>query len=485
MTIMSEFIDRHDEISYLEKEFKAPGFKFISLIGRRRVGKTRLIEEFIKSKENAVYFLVQELDDKELRLAFAERLHRGLKISFFGTPSWETIFEEIFNISENMRVVLVFDEFQRFSGINKSVPSILQGLIDKHARKSGLFLIVTGSSIGMMHKLFDYTSALYGRRTGQLYIQPLKPYHLKEWFPNISVEKMVEIYSVFGGTPKYLEDADPEKSIMENIKNSIVNKKSILYNEPEILVKTELPDSATYFNILKLISEGKTKPVEIAGSLSIKQTSLGYFLSILEKDMELIKREVVVTEKKVRTKKSIYKMNDAFFRFWFRYVYPYKSEIEIGNVEYVTERIEKGLNSFIGHSFEDVCKDILLVMNRESGLLPFKISKIGTWWGHKREDGIRKELEIDITAINEDTKDILFIECKWKENVDAIKVLKELKEKTGFVDWNNEGRREYYAVFARSFKEGTKEPNAMLFDIKDIEKIIAKADAQKADPVLE
>jgi len=89
MTIMSEFIDRHDEI-YLEKEFKAPGFKFISLIGRRRVGKTRLIEEFIKSKENAVYFLVQELDDKELRLAFAERLHRGLKISFFGTPSWET-----------------------------------------------------------------------------------------------------------------------------------------------------------------------------------------------------------------------------------------------------------------------------------------------------------------------------------------------------------------------------------------------------------
>jgi len=459
-------------MSYLQQEYASAGFKFISLIGRRRMGKTRLIEEFIKNKPDAVYFLVQELDDKELRLAFAQRLHRELNISFFGIPSWDTIFEEIFKVSQNTRIVLIFDEFQRFSGINRSVPSILQGLIDTHARKSELFLIVTGSSIGMMHKLFDYTSALYGRRTGQLYIQPLKPFYLKEWFPDIPMEKMVEIYSVFGGTPKYLENADPQKSIMDNIASSILNKKSILYNEPEILVKTELPDSATYFNILKLISEGKTKPVEIAGSLSIKQTSLGYFLNILEKEMELIKREVVVTEKKVSTKKAIYIMNDPFFKFWFRYVYPYKSDIEIGNVDYVIEHIEKGLNSFIGHSFEDVCKYILLVMNRESGLLPFKISKIGRWWGHRREDGVRKELEIDIAAINNDTKDILFVECKWKDNVDAKKIIDGLKEKTEFVDWNNNNRKEYFAVFAKSFKERVTEPNIMLFDLNDLEKAI-------------
>lgn len=474
MTIISEFINRYDDKSYLEKEYNATGFKFISLTGRRRVGKTRLIEEFIKDKENAVYFLVQELDDKELRLAFAERLHRDLNINFLGTPSWDTIFEKVFEKSENMRIMLVFDEFQRFLSINKSVPSILQGFIDKYARISELFLIVTGSSIGMMHKLFDYTSALYGRRTGQLYIQPLKSFHIKEWFPYISIEKMVEIYSIFGGTPKYLEDANPKKSIMENIKKSILNKKSILYIEPEILVKTELTESATYFNILKLISEGKTKPVEIAGCLSIKQTSLGYYLNILEKDLELIKREVVVTEKKVRTKKSIYIINDSFFRFWFRYVFPYKSDIEIGNEGYVIEKIEKGLNSFIGHSFEDVCKDIFVLMNKENHLLPFKFSKIGRWWGHRREGGIRKELEIDFIAINDNTNEIIFVECKWKENVNAKKVLDLLKEKAVTVDWNNENRNEYYAVFAKSFKEKIVEPNVMLFDIENIENVIMK-----------
>ena len=472
MTIINRFIDRQEELSYLNQEYSSAGFKFISLIGRRRMGKTRLIEEFIKNKPDAVYFLVQELDDKELRLAFAKRLHRELNISFFGTPSWDTIFEEIFKASENTRIILVFDEFQRFLGINKSVPSILQGLIDTHARKSELFLIVTGSSIGMMHKLFDYASPLYGRRTGQLYIQPLKPFYLNEWFPHIPLKKIVEIYSVFGGTPKYLEDADPDKSIMDNITSSILDKKSILYSEPEILIKTELPNSATYFNILKLISEGKTKPVEIAGSLSIKQTSLGYFLGVLEKDMELIKREVVVTEKKARTKKSIYIMNDPFFKFWFRYVYPYKSDIEIGNADYVTEKIEKSLNSFIGHAFEDICKHILLAMNKESGMLPFKISKIGKWWGYKRDDGARKELEIDIVGINNETKDILFVECKWKENVDAKKIIDGLKEKTEFVDWHNTNRNEYYAVFAKSFKERITEPGIMLFDIKDIEKAI-------------
>lgn len=468
MTIKNVFIDRHDELSYLDREYNDDSFKFISVIGRRRVGKTRLIEEFLRDKKDAVYFFVQELGDQELRLSFAERLHRELNISFLGIPSWETLFLELFNASENLRVIVVLDEFQRFLNINKSVPSIMQELIDRYARKSRLFLITMGSSIGMMHRLFDHTSALYGRRTGQLDIQPLSVLNLKEWFPGAPLEKIIEIYSVFGGTPKYLEEINPGKTIIENIKSEILSKKCILYSEPEILVKTELPDSVTYFNILKLISEGKTRPSEIASFLTVKQTSLGYFLNVLEKDMDLIKREVLVTEEKQeRSKKAIYRIKDNFFRFWFRYVYPNKSDIEIDNLDIIFEKISRDLNSFIGRSFEDVCKEILLKLNRTPSI-PFVFSKIGLWWGFYRNGSSRKELEIDIVTLNEITGEILFCECKWQDNVNARKVLAELKEKTKFVEWNKEKRKDYYAIFARSFKERIKEPGVILFELKDL-----------------
>lgn len=472
MTIKTKFINREDELAYIEQEYKDINFKFISIIGRRRVGKTRLIEEFIKEKKSASYFLVQELDDMGLRMSLAEKLHRDLNMNFFGTPTWDDIFKEIFMLSETSRIVLIFDEFQRFLKINKSVPSILQGYIDKYAKKSKLFLIVTGSSIGMMHRLFDYSSALYGRRTGQITISPLKSFYLNEWFPGTPLEKIIEIYSVFGGTPKYLEDAEPKKTLVENIKNKILDKRSILYIEPEILIKTELAESSTYMSILKLISEGKTKSVEIADSLSIKTTSLNYFLNILEKDMGFIKKELIVTEQKERQKKVIYKMNDPFFKFWFRYIYPYKSDIEIENTDYVIQKIENDINSFTGYCFEDVCKEILLKSNKIDEPTPFKFSKIGSWWGHKREDGLRKELEIDIVALNENTRKILFCECKWQKNVDAKKVLDDLKEKSKFVEWNNENRGEYYAVFAKSFKNKISEPDTILFDLKDLDNAI-------------
>ena len=472
MTIINTFIDRKDDLEYIKQEYKDLNFKFISIIGRRRVGKTRLIKEFIKEKNNTSYFLVQELDDVGLRMSFAEKLHRDLNLNFLGVPTWNDIFEKIFILSKNKQIILIFDEFQRFSKINKTVPSILQEFIDKYAGKSKLFLIVTGSSIGMMHHLFDYTSALYGRRTGQITLNPLKSYYLTEWFSNTPIEKIIEIYSVFGGTPKYLEDVNPKKTLIENIKNKILDKRSILYIEPEILIKTELSESATYMNILKLISEGKTKSIEIADSLSIKTTSLNYYLTILEKDMSFIKKEYLVTEKKEKPKKVLYKMNDPFFKFWFKYVHPYKSDIEIENTDYVLQKIEKNINSFIGYCFEDICKEILLKTNKQNNPKPIKFSKIGTWWGYKRETGIRKELEIDIISLNENTKEIMFAECKWQKNVDSKKIINELKEKSKYVNWNNNNRKEYYVIFAKSFKNKINEPNTILFDIKDIEKIM-------------
>ena len=189
MTIKTDFINRKDELKYLKEEYDKQDFRFISVTGRRRLGKTRFIQEFLKNKPDYSYFLVPELNDMDIRLELSRRFHENFGLSFIGSPSWNEIFENLFVHSQNKRIVVVFDEFQRFFDINKGVFSLLQAFIDKYGNNSKMFLIVSGSSIGMMHKIFDHVSPLYGRRSGQLYFQPFNFFALKDWFPTLGISK--------------------------------------------------------------------------------------------------------------------------------------------------------------------------------------------------------------------------------------------------------------------------------------------------------
>ncbi len=455
MTI--KFVNRADELGFLAKEYKTTGFKFLSVIGRRRVGKTALMEKFMSGKRS-LYFFVPDIDDKELRLLFAKSLNEKFGLSFIGEPSWDEIFDRMLGIKE--RVIIIIDEFQRFLTINKSVPSILQKHIDNHHKKSEVFLVIMGSSIGMMHKLFDYSAPLYGRRTGQIDLEPFKFKHLFEWFPSVNAEKLMQIYAVFGGTPKYLLEVNA-KDLMKSVEAGILSKRGALYNEPEMLIRTELPNPATYFNIMKLIAQGRTKTNEIADMISIKQTSLSYFLTVLEKDMGLIRKENPVTELKPKSKKTLYFISDNFFNFWFRFVYPNMSYLEIENSGPVMESVRSNFAAFAGRAFEGVCKEFLIEANVK-GRLPFSATNIGRWWS--RQD------EIDIVAFNKKTKEMLFCECKWKNNVDPNAIISDLKKKSEHIELFKKGRKAYYAVFAKSFNKKVKERDVLLFDVNDIKK---------------
>lgn len=450
MTIINRFVNRKNELGFLTKEYKKQGFRFLSITGRRRVGKTALVENFILGKD-ALYLFVPDINDKELRLLFTKNLSEKFKLNFVD-QTWDEIFDQMLSIEK--KCIIVIDEFQRFLTINKSVPSILQKYIDRHHQKSRVFLITMGSSIGMMHRLFEYTAPLYGRRTGQIELEPLKFRHLLEWFPSVPADKVVEIYAIFGGTPKYLLEVD-SKDIVECLQESILSKTGILYNEPEILARTELPDPSTYFNIMKLIAQGKTKMNEIADMISIKQTSLSYFLKVLEKDMGFVKKESPVTELKPKSKKTLYFINDNFINFWFRFVYPNMSYLEIENYSPVVDSVRKNMGAFVGKVFEDICKEFLI----ENKNILFSITNIGRWWN--------KNEEIDIVAFNKKTKEMLFCECKWKDNVDPDATINELKKRADYVELFKEDRKDYYAVFAKSFSKKSKS-NVLLFDMKDI-----------------
>jgi hypothetical protein len=240
------------------------------------------------------------------------------------------------------------------------------------------------------------------------------------------------------------------------------------------LLKTEISDSNTYFNILKNISQGVTKPTGIANNSGIKPTSLDYYLNTLVNDLDLVKREIPVTEKQ-KSKKVVYQMKDNFFRFWFRFVYPYLSEIEIGNTSIVVDRIQSELNTFVGNTFEEITKQFLIEKNKK-GDLGFTFGKIGKQWGRYQKSKGKNTYEIDLAALNENTNEILFCECKWHNQKIDVGVLKSLIDKSRFVDWHKNKRTEYFAVVSKSgitenALEFARENNFMLFTLDDFENI--------------
>lgn len=321
----------------------------------------------------------------------------------------------------------------------------------------------------MMHRIFDHAAPLYGRRTGQLSFEPFMFYALNEWFPQLSLAERVYIYAIYGGTPKYLEEVE-DKNPPESLKK-ILSRTSLLYSEPETLLKTEIQENNTYFNILKVIAAGTTTPSEIAAASGIKSTSIDYFLTVLRNDLDLVRRETPICEKKP-TKKSIYLIKDNFFKFWFRFIYPNYSELEMGNSELVLSRIEAELDRFTGPAFEEITKQFLIDLNFQ-GKLPFTFGKIGKQWGKFRGEPGRNTYEIDLAALNESTKEILFCECKWQKQPVRAELLEGLAEKAKLVDWYSEERKEYFAFmtrggFTEEARELAREKGFLLFTLEDL-----------------
>lgn len=467
------FINREKEIGILKERYDSNKFEFVSIIGRRRTGKTTLIKKFLDGKKDSLYFYIPYGYEKDIKLDLVEELISNFNISFLREPSWKELFEKIFEHSRNKRMILVFDEFQRFLKINISVPSILQGIIDDYKDVSGLFLIAVGSSIGMMNSLFDYTSPLYGRRTARIDISPFDYQNMRKYIEEGEEEK-INVYSIYGGTPKYLEIYKEEKTrgnttdLMNIIENTILKKDSFLYNEPILLLKTELKESEEYFSILKAISSGKCTFNEIGNSISVDKNTLSYYLNTLKENLDLVERIVPSTEKPEKSKKGRYVIKDIFFRFWFKFVLPNMTMLELENTKPVVMKINKELNAFVGFVFEDVVRELIVHANKRHILvdgceIPL-FSNIGAWWD-------RKGNEIDICAVSYDKKEILLGEVKWRNTKSDVSDIQMLIDKSSVVPYD--GKKILLFTSKSGFTEDAKEfmkgKGILSLDLKDIE----------------
>ena len=445
-----KFIGRQTELAKLNAEYTHVS-SFVVIYGRRRVGKTTLIKEFLK-KKTAFYFLAtEELENQSMkRLAgvVARTTNNSLlqKATF---TDWLDLFQVIADYKPEEKKVLVIDEFPYLVKTNPAFPSILQNAWDEILKESNVMLILSGSLIGMMQKhALSYDSPLYGRRTAQMRLAPL-PFTDIYAVQKMSFEKAVEQYAVTGGVPKYLEFFEDGRELEEQLKENVLSKSGFLYEEPNFLLKSESVTAVNYFSIIKAIADGNHKLGKIAGVLGQETSALTPYLATLA-DLGFIEKRTPVTEKNPeKSRKGLYFIADNFTRFWFRYVYPYKGELELDNMQIVMDEMGKDfITGFVAFVYEDICKNIFVNLCK-NGLISFVPSRIGSYWLNDY-DG---DTEIDVMAVDSQNKLVFVGECKYHGKPVDAPVYFALKDK---VVNANEIKKAYpgygviYGVFSKS-----------------------------------
>lgn len=439
---MEQFVDRELEIRTLEKEYAKKESSLVVVYGRRRVGKTTLLSEFMKDKK-ALYFLATQEAEALNRGAFQEKAAAFIENSLLAetiVDKWDTIFKTIVSYSWEEKPVLIIDEFQYLGKANPAFPSVFQRIWDEILMKSSVMVILCGSLISMMvSQTLSYNSPLYGRRTAQIRLKQIPFRYYGEFAPGLSRKEQIERYAVTGGVPKYIESFSDCTDIFVGIEENILNRMGYLYEEPHFLLQQEVAEVGSYFSVLRAIAFGRTKLSEIASFMEAKATDLTRTLKTLI-ELDLVQREVPVTEENPeKSKKGLYRITDYYIRFWFTMIYPNQGDVEQGNITYVMEKIRKRfVRSHAAFVYEDVCREELAVRKD----LPCHFPKIGRYWD--------KNTEIDIVALNEEEGTILFGECKyWSDSV-GVDVFYQLQEKAKRVLWHKDGRKEIYCIFSMS-----------------------------------
>lgn len=445
-----KFIGRQAELAKLNAEY-AHDSSFVVIYGRRRVGKTTLIKEFLREK-TAFYFLAtEELESQSMkRLAgVVARTTNNTLLQKATFIDWLDLFQVIADYKPEEKKVLVIDEFPYLVKTNLAFPSVLQNAWDELLKDSNVMLILSGSLIGMMKKhALSYESPLYGRRTAQMRLAPLNFTDIYE-VQTMPFEKAVEQYGVTGGVPKYLEFFEDDRELAEQLRETVLSKSGFLYEEPNFLLKSESVTAVNYFSIIKAIADGHHKLGKIAGVLGLETSALTPYLATLA-DLGFIEKRTPVTEKNPeKSRKGLYFIADNFIRFWFRYVYPYKGELELDNMQIVMDEMSKDFTTgFLAFVYEDICKNIFANLYK-TGAIPFVPSRIGSYWLNDY-DG---DTEIDVCAVDGQNKRVFVGECKYHAKPVDAPVYFALKEKVANASEIKKAYPGYdviYGVFSKS-----------------------------------
>ena len=427
------FFGRDEELKSMNKRYNKGNFECVVIYGRRRVGKTSLITEFCKGKP-VIYFSAIKGSSKENLEELSKVIHAYKSPGSVSAPiynSFADAFDEITELAKDDRLIFVIDEYPYLANAEESVSSRLQHIIDHVWQKSNLYLILCGSSMSFMeNQVLGYESPLYGRRTAQYKIQAMSYKEITVFNPDLSYEDQALVYGITGGIPHYINKLDVDGDIDEALLDNLFNASSYLFEEPDNLLKQELREPAIYNSIISAIAGGASRANEISTKVGLESGACNKYLKVLL-DLEILKKETPVNEK--QGKKSIYAIEDNFFRFWYKFVLKNISAVNSGRISAIYDKaIKKYYPDYMGLVFEKMCKDYILKYDNSSDLL---IKDVGQWWGTDKTT--RKEAQIDIVGVPVEGKEYLIGSCKYKNEkigVDELELLKNYANVFGYGD---------------------------------------------------
>lgn len=445
---MSRFYCRENELRKLNKRYKGDKFECVVIYGRRRVGKTALINEFCKGKPT-IFFSALNTTGKENLEALSKAIMTFERPDMESVPefrSYDAALDELTALSKEKRMIFVIDEYPYLAKAKPAISAMLQHIIDHKWTESKMYLILCGSSMSFMEsQVLGKESLLYGRRTAQFKIAPLDYKETAVFHPNLSNEDNSLIYGITDGVPHYINKLDVKDSVDEALLDNLFDRSSYLYEEPANLLKRELREPAIYNAIIKAIAEGASRLNDITMKVGEDNSVVSKYLKALI-DLGIAKKETPITEK--TGKKTIYLLADNFFRFWYRFVPVNMSAIDSGRIaKTYTHAVKQYLPDYMGLIFEKMCQDYLLYYAEE---LPIELSEIGQWWGTDPKK--KKQIQIDIVGTPAEGKEYIIGSCKYRNEkigVDELKLIRDYASVFG------KGNNYHYYIFSKGgFTDG-------------------------------
>ena len=460
------FIGRQQEMQILEGMYQSKNFEFLVLFGRRRVGKTSLLQEFSKT-HNTVFFSAQEKNDTLNLADFSKAAQTHFDGHYYAKFSeWEAAFRYVGERNGDEKLVLIIDEFPFIASENPSIKSVLQHTIDHSWKEKNIFLVLCGSSVSFMeNEVMGYKSPLYGRSTAQMEVEPFDYYESAQFFPEYSNLDKLLAYGILGGIPCYLQTFDDRRAISNNIATQILRTGSFLKDEPQLLLKMELREPAVYNSIFEAIAGGASRLNEISGKIHEESYKCSKYISTL-RSIKLINKITPCGEKE-SSKKSLYKITDNYYSFWYHFVFPNKSYYEMLGEQDTSEEIMSGLSNYMGLIFENICYQYMIRLAK-ARKLPFIPHDIGRWWGNNSER--RTQDDIDILALDKTGDSAIFCECKFRNELFDMNEYEDLMCASGIF---KKPTNRFYYIFSKSgfttaVQNKAQEDNVQLVNIDDL-----------------
>ena len=453
-----KFIGREKELEALEKFHANHTSSLVPIYGRRRVGKSEMILQFIKNKRS-IYYLGKKANPQIQIKEFLKEASRSLNLPLLenqNASNWKEALNLVVENSGPDKIVLVLDEFQWIAHEEPSILSFLQELWDLNWSKNNqLTLILCGSYIGFMERdVLGNQSPLFGRRTGQMLIRPFPYLDAAQFQHRYGHQDAAKTYFICGGIPLYLNLFDDGKSVDQNVKEQFLDEYAPLYAEPNYLLREELREVEKFESILFALATKTSRRKDLAQATGIDSRGLDYYLRSLQGLGYVEKRSPLSPAP--TNKHPLYRIKDPLLRFWFRFVYPNESFLrQFGPEKTFNERISSELPAYYGLCFEELCREALPGLLSQEGI---EVGcKLGSYWD--------KNTQLDMVALRDDHV-IDIGECKWQNHPPSSNSIeKQIIEKLNhFPNPDQQTIRMHY--FSRSPQKPS--PKLIVHDLKEL-----------------